>query len=187
MSQAQQNLSAKPDTKRRQQGGSARVIVALVVAQGIALVIFLADLVGELMVIGVDAHTLFEALATFVLLLGVGMGGAELVRMNQVSKRALDALKLAAGAFSDLLKEKFADWRLTPSEAEVALLTLKGYDGPQIADLRGSARGTVRAQLTSIYGKSGCSGRGQFVSLFIDALLDDADDIAPGPAARQTK
>jgi DNA-binding CsgD family transcriptional regulator len=176
-----------PDLKRGQIGGRARVIVALIIAQSVALAIFLADLVGELLIFGIDPHTLIEAVAIVALLLGVGLGGYELLRMTRISRRAQDALKLASGAFSDLLKEKFATWRLTPSEAEVALLTLKGYDGPQIADLRGSARGTVRAQLASIYGKSGCSGRGQFVSLFIDALLDDAGETPPGPGAGRNK
>lgn len=195
MSQAQQITTTRPDTgsdtgpdkKRRHVGERARVIVALIIAQSVALAIFMADLVGELMIFGIDAHTLIEAVAILALLLGVSLGGYELLRMTRINRRAQDALKLASGAFSDLLREKFATWRLTPSEAEVALLTLKGYDGPQIADLRGSARGTVRAQLTSIYGKSGCSGRGQFVSLFIDALLDDADDTAPEPGIAQNK
>lgn len=185
MARAQPFMTAKPGKKRHQIGGRARVIVALIIAQSVALVIFLADLVGELMIFGVDAHTLIEAVAILALLLGVGLGGNELLRMTRISQRAQDALRLASGAFSDLLKEKFANWRLTPSEAEVGLLTLKGYDGPQIADLRGSAGGTVRAQLTSIYGKSGCSGRGQFVSLFLDALLDDADDTPSGPGIEQ--
>ena len=55
----------------------------------------------------------------------------------------------------------------------VELLTLKGYDATQIAKMRKTAPGTARAQLTSIYGKSDSNGRGQIVSLFIDALLDD--------------
>jgi DNA-binding CsgD family transcriptional regulator len=145
----------------------------MITLQAVSALFFLGDVMADFSAIGFDPHTTYEAVATLALLLGVGFGGIEMTRMVRYNSRAETALKMASGAFSEVLSDRFSAWKLTPSEAEVALLTLKGFGGPQIADLRGTAPGTVRAQLGHIYAKSGCNGRGQFVSLFIDALLDD--------------
>lgn len=102
---------------------------------------------------------------------------------SRAASRAESALKLAAGGFAGLLRHRFDDWRLTEAEAEVALFTLKGFDATEIARLRGTAAGTVRAQLGRIYAKSGAHGRGAFVSLFLDALLDAP---LPAPQVRAT-
>lgn len=168
--------------KTRIRVGLVAFIVALQLLTGL---FFLIDVIRDYLIVGVGIHTVVESIGTVALFFGVGLGGYEMTRMIRIAKRTEAALQMASGAFAELLNEKFAAWRLTPSEADVALLTLKGYDGPQIAGLRGTAPGTVRAQLTNIYGKSGCSGRGQFVSLFIDALLDGADDAKPLAVVRQ--
>jgi DNA-binding NarL/FixJ family response regulator len=51
------------------------------------------------------------------------------------------------------------------------LFTLKGLDIADIATARGSAQGTVRAQLAKVYAKAGVSNRGQLISTFIEDLL----------------
>jgi DNA-binding CsgD family transcriptional regulator len=51
------------------------------------------------------------------------------------------------------------------------MLALKGFDVAEMSSIRGTAEGTVRAQLTRIYAKAGATSRPQFVSLFIDDLL----------------
>jgi DNA-binding CsgD family transcriptional regulator len=66
----------------------------------------------------------------------------------------------------------FERWTLTPSEREVALLVLKGFDNETIADLRDTAQGTVRAQDTKIYAKARVDGRAQLLSIFVEELLD---------------
>ena len=157
----------------RRAGVRVGVLAVLIAIQGISALFFVGDVLADFVAIGFDWHTTYEAIATLALLLGVCFGGVEMLRTIRLGRRAEVALKMASGAFSELLTDRFGEWGLTPSESEVALLTLKGFDGPQIADLRGTAPGTVRAQLGHIYAKSGCNGRGQFVSLFIDALLDD--------------
>lgn len=50
--------------------------------------------------------------------------------------------------------------------------------------MRGTAKGTVRAQSAAIYSKAGVDGRGRFVSLFLEELL--ADD-GPRPATGATR
>ena len=89
---------------------------------------------------------------------------------------------MAQGALSDLMEEYFVTWGLTPSEADVATFTIKGYSIAEIAELRGSAEATVKTHLNAIYRKAGVAGRGQLVSLLIEDLMR-----APltGPEVRQ--
>ncbi|MFZ5961448.1 helix-turn-helix transcriptional regulator [Thalassococcus sp. BH17M4-6] len=82
-----------------------------------------------------------------------------------------EQLGLAAGAFNEIVEARFRDWGLTPSEQDVALFTLKGCAIPEIATLRGSAEGTVKSHLNGIYRKAGVTGRGAFLSLFIEDLM----------------
>ncbi len=149
------------------------MLIGLVVLQGFAAAFFLSDVLLDIFTIGLETHIAHEIVATLALILGSLFGGVELWRALQRNRRSDAALQMASGAFSDLLRGRFRDWKLSPSERQVALMTLKGFDGPEIAALRGTAAGTVRAQLGNIYAKSGTNGRGQFVSLFIDDLLEE--------------
>jgi DNA-binding CsgD family transcriptional regulator len=56
-------------------------------------------------------------------------------------------------------------------------LALKGLDVAEIAEMRGAAAGTVRAQLTRIYAKAGVSGRAQFAAWFVEDLLGEGLDL----------
>lgn len=69
------------------------------------------------------------------------------------------------------IAEQFERWRLTASEREVGLMLLKGYSLKEIALLRGTAEKTIRQQASSIYQKSGLSGRHAFSAWFIEDLL----------------
>ena len=80
-------------------------------------------------------------------------------------------LSLAAGAFHEIATAQFRAWGLTPSEEDVAMLMLKGLAIPEIAGVRGCAEGTVKSHLNGLYRKAGVSGRGAFLSLFIEELM----------------
>jgi DNA-binding CsgD family transcriptional regulator len=81
------------------------------------------------------------------------------------------ALAVASGALAEVIRAEFEDWGLTAAESDVAFLALKGLDGAEIATMRGTAPGTVRAQLTRIYAKAGVANRAQFAALFVEDLL----------------
>jgi len=149
--------------------GLLSVFIAL---QAAGVLFFLGDVVVDAVVLGLDPHTVSEAVATLAMLMGLSLGSYEMWRTLARTRRAESALKLASGAFSDLLRQRFDAWGLTAAEREVALLTLKGFDAAEIARFRQAANGTVRAQQARIYAKSGSGGRGQFVSLFLDDLLE---------------
>jgi DNA-binding CsgD family transcriptional regulator len=67
----------------------------------------------------------------------------------------------------------FAEWGLTASEKDVALFAIKGMSTADIAGLRSTSEGTVKAQTNAIYRKAGVSGRSQLLSLFIEDLMRD--------------
>jgi len=83
-------------------------------------------------------------------------------------------LAAARGAMGALIRARFAEWHLTAAEADVALFAIKGLDVSEIAGLRGSAQGTVRAQLTRIYAKAGTTSQTGLIALFMDELIDPA-------------
>ncbi|MEJ1993219.1 MAG: helix-turn-helix transcriptional regulator [Maritimibacter sp.] len=108
------------------------------------------------------------------LVLGIIMGGLALIRSRKRHKQAEEQLRLVSTAFRDIVAEAFEDWGLTPAEKDVALFCIKGMSTQEIAGLRSTSEGTVKAQTNAIYRKAGVSGRSQLLSLFIDTLMDDA-------------
>ncbi len=81
----------------------------------------------------------------------------------------------------ELLEQRFGEWGLTPAERDVALFSIKGLSTGEIAALRATSEGTVKAQSNAIYRKAGVSGRPQLLSLFLEELMDD--ETAPGRSA----
>ena len=152
-------------------------------------VFFISDIV--LGVLGVrsqpiswQTRELIEIGAAVGLVLGIALGGLALRRTMQAQSRAEARLRAASAAFMDLLEERFDDWRLTPAEREVALFSIKGLSTAEIAGLRATSEGTVKAQTNAIYRKAGVSGRAQLLSLFIDDLMEqDAQPSSSGPPA----
>jgi DNA-binding CsgD family transcriptional regulator len=124
-----------------------------------------------------------EVGAAIGLILGV-VAGALLFRASLRRNRTMErSLRAASGAFMEIVEERFAEWGLTPAERDVALFALKGMSIAEIAGLRNTSPGTVKAQTAAIYRKAGVTGRPQLLSLFVDDLIDDAlsSSQEPGP------
>jgi len=151
----------------------ASLLAIALTLQTLAALFFISDVASDFRWIGFDPHTTFEAAVALALIIGIGFGALEMRRTLVRIRSAEQALSLAAGAFAEVVEARFAEWGLTPAEADVALFTLKGLNTAEIAGLRNAADSTVRAQLTRVFAKSGAGGRAQFVSLFIDELLDN--------------
>ncbi|MFN3578474.1 MAG: helix-turn-helix transcriptional regulator, partial [Tabrizicola sp.] len=66
---------------------------------------------------------------------------------------------------------------------DVALFAIKGMSTAEIAQLRSTSEGTVKAQTNAIYRKAGVTGRPQLLSLFIEDLMRDDGAIRPMPQA----
>lgn len=139
--------------------------------QTLGAVFYVGDVIGDLRDDPASAHFVFEAIVTTALVLGIVFGTFALRRTIEVLRAQDQALAVARGALSDVIEAQFSAWALTPAERDVGYLALKGLDVAEIADLRGAAQGTVRAQLTRIYAKAGVSGRAQFAAFFVEDLL----------------
>ena len=120
-----------------------------------------------------EVRELLEIGAAVGLVLGLVIGALMLRRALRDRNRAEEQLRRASGAFMELLQERFGEWGLTPSERDVALFAIKGMSTAEIAALRSTSEGTVKAQTNAIYRKAGVNGRSQLLSLFIDDLMRD--------------
>ncbi len=153
---------------------SRRVILGILAVQAVSAVLFLASITSSILGIAPFAwvvHELTEVGAALGLILGTVLGGIALRRSHLRTQAAEAKLRAASGAFMDLLEERFAVWGLTPAERDVALFAIKGLSTPEIAQLRQTSEGTVKAQTAAIYRKAGVSGRPQLLSVFIEDLL----------------
>jgi len=119
---------------------------------------------------------LIEIGAAVGLILGVILGGIAIVRTQARSKQIESQLRVASGAFAELLDERFDEWALTPAERDVAWFAVKGMSTQEIAGLRKTSEGTVKAQSNAIYRKAGVSGRYQLLSVFVDELMAEASN-----------
>jgi DNA-binding CsgD family transcriptional regulator len=164
----------------------AAPFVAIFVIQALCAFFFVSDILSSVLGIRSDpiSWEMREALeigAAFGLILGVVVGGLMLRRALRERRRAEEQLRRASGAFMDLMQERFTGWGLTPSERDVALFAIKGMSTAEIATLRATSEGTVKAQTNAIYRKAGVSGRSQLLSLFIEDLMRDDGTVRPMP------
>jgi DNA-binding CsgD family transcriptional regulator len=155
-------------------------LVIVVLLQLLATIIFLVDVAGDARQGLFGTHLLVEAAAAIALLAGVLFGAAQIRWLILGAQRDAAAVATARGAMADLVRLRFAEWQLTAAEADVALFALKGCDIAEIAALRHTAAGTVRAQLTSVYAKAGVRSQVALMALFVEDLVD-----APAAAAAQ--
>lgn len=160
--------------------------IAILVVQALCAFFFVSDILSSVLGIRTtpiswEMREAMEIGASLGLILGVVVGGLMLRRALRDRHRAEEQLRRASGAFADLLQERFQEWGLTPSEKDVALFAIKGMSTAEIAGLRSTSEGTVKAQTNAIYRKAGVSGRSQLLSLFIEDLMRDDGSIRPMP------
>jgi DNA-binding CsgD family transcriptional regulator len=154
-------------------------VLLIVIIQAICTLFFVSDIL--LTVLGLranptswQAREILEVGASLGLVLGMILGWVAFRRSLQRSRHAEQQLRVASGAFMELLHEHFEAWGLTPAETDVALFSIKGLSLSEIAELRRTSEGTIKAQTNAIYRKADVSGRPQLLSLFIDDLMGDA-------------
>ncbi len=148
----------------------------LVVFQAGFTAVFLWDLVASILGLRSTPLTwqmreIIQVGAALGLLAGLIAGTLVLRHARARQRVAEDNLRAASGEFMAVVDDRFAEWALTPAERDVALFALKGLSLSEIADLRDTSEGTVKAQTNAIYRKAGVTGRPQLLSLFIDDLL----------------
>jgi DNA-binding CsgD family transcriptional regulator len=158
------------------------VIVVILTVQVVSAFFFVSDIVSSYVGFWTqplpwELRELLEIGSAIGLAAGVVFGAIALINAHRHRNVAEARLRAASGAFIDLLNERFAEWGLTPAEADVALFAIKGLSTADIAQLRGTSEGTVKAQTNAIYRKAGVTGRPQLLSLFIDDLMRDDSSV----------
>ena len=174
---------ADPRGKWRWLTRSPMGIGALVAGQLVCAAVFLFDILSS--VFGLRAtpiswqlREVIELFAAFGLLVGLALGAFALRLVIAERNEAMERLRRASSAFGALLDERFSEWALTPAERDVALFAIKGLSVQEIARLRETSEGTIKAQTAAIYRKAQVTGRPQLLSLFIEDLMGAERDAA---------
>lgn len=165
---------------------SAAVLWSLFCLQAFCAVYFLGEGILEGLgvnpdLFGID-HEIFESVLAVALIASVAFTFLEIRNLLARQQRMEAQIKAASGAFAKLLDEHFEQWALTPSERDVALLAIKGLSIAEIARVRETKDGTIKAQCNAIYRKAGVTGRAQLLSFFIEELM--ADDLLQAGQSR---
>jgi DNA-binding CsgD family transcriptional regulator len=156
----------------------AWVIVSILAVQVLSAFFFVSDILSSYVGFSTEplaweVRELLELTAAVGLGTGVVFGALSLWRVYRDKQAAETRIRVASSAFMDILDERFRGWKLTRAEADVALLAIKGLSTAEIAVLRKTSEGTVKAQTNAIYRKAGVTGRPQLLSLFIDELIGE--------------
>lgn len=161
-------------------------LVALLTVQAACALFFVSDIMASVLglrtrPISWKTRELMEIGAAIGLILGLVLGAIALTRTIRQRNLAEERLRRASSDFMEMLEENFATWGLTAAERDVALFAIKGMSTAEIATLRNTSEGTVKAQTNAIYRKAGVTGRPQLLSLFIEDLM--RSDVTPAKAA----
>ena len=116
-------------------------------------------------------YHIFELLLSLALLGGLIATILQIRALTRRQHQMRRQLDVASGAFAQLIDQQFSDWHLSTAERDVALLAIKGLAVAEIASLRQTKEGTVKAQCAAVYRKAGVTGRLQLLSYFIEELL----------------
>lgn len=117
-----------------------------------------------------DLHA-FEMVLSLALLAGIAATAMHIRALGQREARMQRQLDMASGAFEQLIHGQFDAWTLSKAEREVAMLALKGLSIADIAELRQTKQGTIKAQCAAVYRKAGVSGRMQLLAFFVEELI----------------
>ncbi|MGJ0427927.1 helix-turn-helix transcriptional regulator [Methylobacter sp.] len=95
----------------------------------------------------------------------------DLALANQQAQQWREANRELIAGLAVQIQKQFDSWQLTPAEAEVGLLMLKGLSHGEIAHVRNASERTIRDQARAIYRKSGVTGRTELSAFFLEDLL----------------
>jgi DNA-binding CsgD family transcriptional regulator len=153
---------------------SAAPLLASLAVQVVAAIYFVVDGIEDFMVEagqGLDLGLMMEVLVAVALVLAIIVGARQVRQMAIEARAGQEALLAAKGAMGELLDLRFAQWGLSRSEADVALFAIKGFKTAEIAQMRNSAEGTVRSQLSQVYAKAGVTSQSMLIAQIIEELV----------------
>lgn len=174
-------MSQRPVLMARHVDRRLAMTIALVVLQIVIAIFFVADAIADIRssTSGVPSvSNITELLVAVALMAGIVMGAWHSKMLFDDLRNHHHAIAIARGALGKFIALRFAEWRLSAAESDVALFALKGCNITEISQMRGAAPGTVRAQLSRIYAKADVTSQSMLVSLFIEDLLSDDAQLA---------
>ncbi|MBY6065930.1 helix-turn-helix transcriptional regulator [Leisingera aquaemixtae] len=176
----------------RQDPARPWILIAVIAVQALCAAVFLGDMIADLGGLeageaehGEGPHAYIEGLAALALAAAIVIETRILLWLLRRKAHLEETLNAAQAAVQDVIDAEFANWGLTPAELDVATFLVKGLSTAEIAAMRGSAEGTVKAQLNAIYRKSGTGNRAELMSLLIDTMMGQRQpDTGEGAASR---
>ncbi|MDV4146124.1 helix-turn-helix transcriptional regulator [Shimia sp. FJ5] len=117
-------------------------------------------------------HLAFEIFSAVALLVAIKILVQRMLWLSAQNKEKAESLKFLRGEMDAYVREKFEGWALSPAERDIAMFMLKGLSISEIAVARSTAEGTVKAQTSSIFRKTGVTSRMELMSVFMDEFLD---------------
>lgn len=176
-------MVAQPERALRVAHGSGRVrrqLWVLTLIQVLCVIGLSVDLWSELpdpgywRFISPDhlLHIAVEAGMVALVLIGLGVTRSAMIKLQGERNDLRDQPGSLRGEFDALIQARFSEWRLTPAQRDVALLTMRGLRLSKIAEARHCAEGTVKAHLNAIFRAAGVGTRSELIGLFMEELLD---------------
>ena len=117
-------------------------------------------------------HLIFELTAVLALILGMVQMVMHLRGLERLSDAQAASLHHLREDFDALIRQKFSDWGLSKTEADIGLLIVRGLNNEEIAKVRGVKLGTIKSQTHSLMVKAGVKSRFELLSLFMDEFID---------------
>lgn len=157
-----------------------RILFGSLLVLSLCELFFLLDVIEDITDINIPLlslfnHTIAETFATLTLGIAIVVVINNIQNLLRHQRHIEESVQAASGHLHEVIKEYFKQWKLTPSEEEVAMLLFKGYSAQEIADLRDTKIGTVKNQSSSIYQKAQVKNRNELFSLFVEELLGDTN------------
>jgi len=117
-------------------------------------------------------HLLSETALVGLVVAGLAITRYAMTKLHVERDALHDQLVSLRGEFDRIIEARFAEWRLTKAQRDVALLSLRGLRLSDIAAARNCAEGTVKAHLNAIFRAAGVRTRNELIGLMMEDLLD---------------
>lgn len=167
----------KKRSQRYLVAGLIVVLLTQLLSASFFMYLILSDLfLWQVVIIPWSVQEVLELVAIVGMLFGI-IASATLIHQIYGRMSRLDnQMQIIAGELQQYIDSQFLQWKLTPTEKNIAILVMKGFSNSEIAGMRGTTESTVKSQLTSIFRKTGLSSRQQLTTFLIEDILEAVSD-----------
>lgn len=152
-------------------------ILGIIVMQTACATFFIFDVVIDFTSLDLSnaekLHLAAESIASASLIIAIILEVRVLRSILQRKAHLENQLNRSQQSLYEIVEHQFHNWKLTPAEFDVAMFLFKGFNPPEIARLRGTSEGTVKAQLSAVYRKAEVQNRAELLVSVIDNLYLD--------------